>query len=76
MKAVLRLFSMLFVSVAVNYIDRLVFAPGQLYKPYRKGEYLDANKYGYTGAQWPGEVTATLELNSMYIGKDVTGARK
>jgi hypothetical protein len=49
---------------------------GQLYKPYRKGEYLEPNKYGHTGAQWPGENTATLELNTMYIGKDVAGMRK
>jgi ABC-type transport system substrate-binding protein len=49
---------------------------GQLYKPYRKGEYLDANKYGYTGAQWPGENPGTLALNSLYLGKDVAGTRK
>jgi ABC-type transport system substrate-binding protein len=49
---------------------------GQLYKPYRKGEYLDANKFGYTGAQWPGESPATLAFNSLYIGKEVAGMRK
>ena len=49
---------------------------GQLHKPYRKGEHLAPNKYGYDGAQWPGEGTATLALNTLYMGKEVLTMRK
>jgi ABC-type oligopeptide transport system substrate-binding subunit len=49
---------------------------GQLHKPYRKGDHLAPNKYNYDGSQWPGEGTATLSLNTLYMGKDVTTMRK
>ncbi|HEY3080503.1 MAG TPA: peptide ABC transporter substrate-binding protein [Chloroflexota bacterium] len=49
---------------------------GQLHKPYRKGDHLAPNKYGYDGAQWPGESTATPAFNTLYMGKEVLTMRK
>jgi peptide/nickel transport system substrate-binding protein/oligopeptide transport system substrate-binding protein len=49
---------------------------GQLHKPYRKGEHMAKNKFGYDGVQWPGEGTATPYFNTLYIGKEVTTLRK
>lgn len=48
----------------------------QLHKPYRKGSWKDANKTGYTGAQWPGESALTDIYNTMYQGKEVLTMRK
>lgn len=44
---------------------------GYLYKPYVKGDVLEPNKFGYNGEQWPGFGTATLEIPSLYMTKDV-----
>ena len=42
---------------------------GQLQKPYRKGSWKDANKTGYTGAQWPGEGTLHRHLRHPVPGR-------
>jgi ABC-type transport system substrate-binding protein len=49
---------------------------GQLHKPYRKGEHMSKNRFGYDGVQWPGEGTATPYFNTLYIGREVTTMRK
>lgn len=50
---------------------------GQLHKPYRMGEHLKPNKFGYDGIQWAAEeATHGLGYNNLYMSQDVVEMRK
>jgi len=49
---------------------------GQLYKPFLKGDPLLADKFGYTGEEWPGFASFSLCPWQEYNTTDVTQYRK